>query len=91
MTPSQVSIETQGGLVCGVTPKQQTDGRVSRSSSIVSVSSTGTLSSQMFPLDELPDRALEIIFEHLGPIDKIRLERTNKSWLGWLRLVQTVD
>jgi hypothetical protein len=24
---------------------------------------------------------LEIIFKHLGPIDRIRLERTNKTWL----------
>jgi hypothetical protein len=32
-------------------------------------------------LDELPPRALEIIFKHLGPIDRIRLERTNKTWL----------
>lgn len=32
-------------------------------------------------MDELPPKALESIFENLGLIDRIRLERTNKMWL----------
>ncbi|KAI6226207.1 hypothetical protein M3Y99_01320500 [Aphelenchoides fujianensis] len=59
----------------------QDDGKLSRSSSLLSVSSSGTLSSLNFPLDEIPPRALEIIFAHLNPVDRIRLERTNKRWL----------
>ncbi|KAI6184424.1 hypothetical protein M3Y97_00594700 [Aphelenchoides bicaudatus] len=82
-TSNQTSTESQsGGIAFGIAPKQQPDeGRLSRSSSALSVSSSGTLSSQIFPLDELPARALEAIFSQLGAIDRIRLERTNKAWL----------
>lgn len=32
-------------------------------------------------MDELPQKALYAVFCNLGPLDRIRLERTNKSWL----------
>ncbi|KAI6179339.1 putative RNA-binding protein [Aphelenchoides besseyi] len=77
---NQTTNDVTGGIAfaCGSRPD---DGKLSRSSSLLSVSSSGTLCSQSFPLDDIPARALEIIFRHLNPLDRIRLERTNKSWL----------
>ncbi|CAD5215123.1 unnamed protein product [Bursaphelenchus xylophilus] len=56
-------------------------GKLSRSSSACSMESATTISSQLLPLDELPPKAVERIFCNLGLLDRIRLERTNKTWL----------
>ncbi|CAD5210357.1 unnamed protein product [Bursaphelenchus okinawaensis] len=56
-------------------------GRLSRSSSSASIESQVTINSQLLPLDELPTKAVERIFCHLNLLDRIRLERTNKTWL----------
>ncbi|KAI1727882.1 putative RNA-binding protein EEED8.10 [Ditylenchus destructor] len=63
------------------------EGKLSRSSSAASISSSGTLCSIGTPcapcilLDEMPPRVLQRIFCFLNPIDRICLERVNKSWL----------
>ncbi|KAE9555153.1 hypothetical protein FO519_001648 [Halicephalobus sp. NKZ332] len=59
------------------------EGQLSRSSSIVSMSSSGTTSSSqmIFALDELPKRVLERVFVHLNIVDRIRLERVSKRFL----------
>ncbi|KAL3087708.1 hypothetical protein niasHS_008686 [Heterodera schachtii] len=60
--------------------------------STVSNSSVMTLASTqcVFNLSELPERALVLLLHHVGPIDRIRLERVSKGWLeacasAWLK------
>ncbi|KAL3111458.1 hypothetical protein niasHT_017685 [Heterodera trifolii] len=71
---------------------------LSRTSSGSSLNSTMSNSSAMtlasnqclFNLSELPERALVLLLHHVGPIDRIRLERVSKGWLeacasSWLK------
>ncbi|KAL3112032.1 hypothetical protein niasHT_011310 [Heterodera trifolii] len=71
---------------------------LSRTSSGSSLNSTMSNSSAMtlasnqclFNLSELPERALVLLLHHVGPIDRIRLERVSKGWLeacasAWLK------
>jgi len=85
-----VSVSGRGGMSDGdasgsgiIVTGDGAEEQLSRSSSVVSMSSSGTTSSSqaLFALDELPKRVLENVFVHLNIIDRIKLERVSKRFL----------
>uniref|UniRef100_A0A915E3E3 F-box domain-containing protein n=1 Tax=Ditylenchus dipsaci TaxID=166011 RepID=A0A915E3E3_9BILA len=65
------------GPPSGANTSENCEGKLSRSSSTASAGTSTSFSL----FDELPLKVLERVFRFLEPIDRVRLERVNKSWL----------
>uniref|UniRef100_A0A914XSJ9 Uncharacterized protein n=1 Tax=Panagrolaimus superbus TaxID=310955 RepID=A0A914XSJ9_9BILA len=67
------------------TPPSASEDAISRSSSVLSVSSNSTINSAIvvsnLQLDEFPTKVLEQILSHCTVLDAIRLERVSKRFL----------
>uniref|UniRef100_A0A183BPK5 RNA-binding protein EEED8.10 n=1 Tax=Globodera pallida TaxID=36090 RepID=A0A183BPK5_GLOPA len=66
----------------GATVLSRTSSASSMTSTMSNCSGLTLTSTQCgLNLSELPERALVVLLHYVGPIDRIRFERVNKSWL----------
>uniref|UniRef100_A0AC34GTI7 Uncharacterized protein n=1 Tax=Panagrolaimus sp. ES5 TaxID=591445 RepID=A0AC34GTI7_9BILA len=78
-------VQEATNAVAGPPPSSASEDAISRSSSVLSVSSNSTINSSIIvsnlQLDEFPTKVLEQILSHCTVLDAIRLERVSKRFL----------